>query len=83
MVPRACNVETTTERVVLSSCLLLLLFPSSNTLTHGSHFHREQLNVCYLLFPSRLATPPGFHVTYIPKVNLLFNYQIGYLVAPD
>ena len=28
--------------------------------------------VCYRCLPFRLATPPGFHVTRIPKGNLVY-----------
>ena len=80
MVRRACKVAITTERVVLSSCWLLLLLPSSNTLTQGSRFRQQRLCVCYMLLPFYLATPPGFHGTYIPNGNLsMYMYNMHFV----
>ena len=77
MVSRACSrVALTTERVVFSSCWLLLLFPSSNTLTHGPRFRQDQLYVCYLWLPFHLSTPPGISRYPHPEEEPCTIYEV-------
>ena len=63
------QVAITTERAVV---------PGTQFLITTSTLSFEQYANPLLLF--RLPTPPGFHITYIPKENLVYIYIYIYIV---